>query len=156
MSFTRETPTQQRARRKKARNAANHRLAQRVKNASAATMQGGVSGEAVEKREYIRSKALLAAVRLLPCMHTGKVGETEPAHSNWPQHGKAKAVKADDNRVAALCWEVHRELDQGSHWSAEQRQRVWWASHVATVRALLAAGTWPKGVPVPQLEDFWK
>lgn len=112
------------------------------------------AGVAQPKRFYIRSKALLAAVRTLPCQHTGVVGQTEPAHSNWPQHGKGKGIKADDNRVAALSREVHRELDQGKNWTAEQRQAIWWAAHCRTVRSLLAAGLWPLNVPVPDLRSF--
>lgn len=119
------------------------------------TYTGGTTGAAVAKRTYIRSKKLLAAVRTLPCMVTGKVGGTEPAHSNWPQHGKCARRKADDNRVAAMHRDLHRELDQGSKWTAEERQRIWWRAHIATVTALLARGLWPKGVPVPQLQDFW-
>lgn len=106
------------------------------------------------KREYVRSKKLLAAVRTLPCQHTGVVGQTEPAHSNWPQHGKAGAIKADDNRVAALSRDVHRELDQGKNWNAAQRQAIWWQAHCKTVRALLAAGLWPAEVPIPDLRSF--
>lgn len=113
-----------------------------------------VAASAQPKREYIRSKALLAAVRLLPCQHSGVVGRTQPAHSNWPQHGKAKGIKADDNRIAALSAEVHRELDQGKNWSAAERQAIWWDAHCKTVRALLAAGEWPAGVPIPDLRSF--
>lgn len=121
-----------------------------------ATMGGTTSGQPVEKRTYIRSPKLLAAVRTLPCQHTGRIDATEAAHSNWPQHGKAGRIKADDNRVAALHRDVHRALDQGSEWSAQQRQEVWWQAHCRTVKELLARGLWPAGVPVPQLEDFWK
>lgn len=109
----------------------------------------------VPKRTYIRSKALLAAVRTLPCQITGRTDGVEPAHSNWPQHGKGKSVKADDNRVAALHCSLHREIDQGRLLSAEERQEIWWTAHCRTVRELLARGLWPKGVPVPQLEDFY-
>lgn len=111
-------------------------------------------GAATPKREYIRSKTLLAAVRKLPCQHSGVVGRTEAAHSNWPQHGKGRGVKADDNRVAALSAEVHRELDQGKNWSAAERQAIWWDAHCKTVRALLAAGLWPVNVPIPDLRSF--
>jgi hypothetical protein len=115
----------------------------------------GTTKAAAPKRHYVRSPALLAAVRTLPCQVTGKVGETEAAHSNWPQHGKAGRIKADDNRVAAMCRDIHRELDQGRKWSAEERQNIWWDAHCKTVRELIARGLWPARVPVPQLEDFW-
>lgn len=111
-------------------------------------------GVAQPKRVYIRSKKLLAAVRTLPCQHTGVTGQTEPAHSNWPQHGKGRGIKADDNRVAALSRDVHRELDHGKNWTAEQRKEIWWAAHCRTVRALLKAGLWPLNVPVPDLRSF--
>lgn len=122
----------------------------------ASTMQGTTSGETVVKRKPIRSKALLAAVRTLPCMVTGRTDGVEAAHSNWGHHGKSKSVKADDNRVAALHHSLHREIDQGSFLTAEQRQELWWNAHVATIKELLARGLWPAKVPVPQLEDFWK
>lgn len=105
------------------------------------------------KRVYIRSRKLLDAVKTLPCMHTGKVGETDPAHSNHGRHGKGKGIKADDNRVAALCRDVHRDIDQGSKLSQEERDRIWWDAHVKTVRTLLARGLWPADVPVPDLEE---
>lgn len=108
----------------------------------------------VPKREYIRSKALLAAVRTLPCQHTGEVGSTEPAHSNWAEHGKGRGIKADDNRVAALSRSVHRELDQGKNWTAAERKAIWWNAHCKTVKALLAAGLWPLDVPVPDIRHF--
>lgn len=112
------------------------------------------SAPALPKRKYIRSKALLAAVRKLPCQHTGEVGNTEPAHSNWSIHGKAGRIKADDNRVAALSRRVHRELDQGKNWTEDQRKAIWWAAHVKTVRLLLASGLWPINVPVPDIRSF--
>lgn len=93
---------------------------------------------AVPKREYIRSRALLAAVRTLPCMVTGVEGRTEPAHSNWQDiGGKGRGVKADDNRVAAMSVEIHRELDQGKKWTYAERRSIWWAAHQSTVRELL-------------------
>lgn len=100
------------------------------------------------KHDYVRSDALLAAVRKLPCQLTGLVGMTEPAHSNW-QMGKGMGVKADDNRVAAICHALHADIDQGSRLSIEDRQALWWQAHVRTVRVLLARGEWPSGVPVP-------
>lgn len=108
----------------------------------------------VPKREYVRSPALLAAVRTLPCMHTGLPGPSDPAHSNWAEHGKGKGIKADDNRVAALSRDVHRELDQGKRWSDAERKRIWWDAHVKTVRELLARGLWPKNCPVPDMRNF--
>ncbi len=108
----------------------------------------------VPKRVYVRSLELLAAVRTLPCQVSGRTGGTEPAHSNWSVHGKAGRIKADDNRVAAIHWTLHRELDQGSRWTKAERQEVWWQAHCKTVRLLLARGLWPADVPVPDLRRF--
>lgn len=108
---------------------------------------------AVPKREYIRSPQLLAAVRTLPCMASGIVGETEAAHANWGW-GKGMGMKCDDNRIAALCRTVHRKLDQGSTWTDAERRDVWWRAHVATVRELLRRGIWPANVPVPDIRSF--
>lgn len=121
-----------------------------------ATVGGRTTGQQVDKRPEIRSPKLLAAVRTLPCQITGRTDGVEPAHSNWSQHGKGKGIKADDNRVAALHRSLHRDIDQGSHLSAEQRQQLWWLAHQRTVRTLLDQGKWPPRVPVPQIEEFWK
>lgn len=104
------------------------------------------------KHIYIRSPKLLAAVRKLPCQHTGLVGQTEPAHSNWACHGKGGAVKADDTRVAAIAASVHRELDQGVKWTERERQAIWWRAHVNTVRELLRRDLWPARVLVPDID----
>lgn len=109
---------------------------------------------AVPKRKYIRSKALLAAVRALPCQYSGIEGRTEPAHSNWAEHGKSAGVKAHDNRVAALAVEIHRELDQGKRLTYAERRAIWWLAHCRTVRELLRRGMWPADVPVPDISHF--
>jgi hypothetical protein len=110
---------------------------------------------AFPKRQPIRSKALLEACRLIPCQHSGvQDGTVCAAHSNWSEHGKGKGQKADDNRVAALSFSVHQELDQGKWWTRAQRRQVWWDAHVKTVRELLKRGLWPLDVPVPDIRSF--
>jgi hypothetical protein len=111
---------------------------------------------AFPKRLYVRSKKLLAACRELPCQHCGKVeyGKVVAAHSNWSVHGKGGHIKADDNRVAALCDECHVPmLDQGPRLSQEERQRMWWRAHIRTVRELLRRNLWPTDAPVPDIES---
>ena len=108
----------------------------------------------VHKREYIRSKVLLAAVRTLPCQYTGIEGRTEAAHSNFGEHGKGRGIKADDNRIAALAAEIHRELDQGKRWTYAERRAIWWLAHCRTVREMLRRGIWPANVPVPDIRNF--
>jgi hypothetical protein len=107
----------------------------------------------VPKREYVRSKALREAYRLIPCQHCGRDdGTVCCAHSNWGVHGKGKSIKADDSRGASLCSTCHVPLlDQGSQLSRAERQAMWWAAHVKSVTLLLERGLWPRGVPVPDL-----
>lgn len=104
----------------------------------------------VVKRTYIRSKKLLQACREIPCQHCGIAdGTVVAAHSNWAAHGKGKAIKADDNRVASLCHRCHGEMDQGSHLTKTERVELWTAAHERTVKELNRLGLWPKNVPQP-------
>ena len=107
------------------------------------------------KRAYVRSPALLAAIRTLPCMHSGVVGRTEAAHSNWADWGgKGRSIKASDEYCAALSVEVHRELDQGKNWTEAERREVWRNAWVRTVNALTRAGLWPLDVAIPDTRRF--
>jgi hypothetical protein len=104
------------------------------------------------KHDYVRSPALLEACRLLPCQHCGARGPDAgvcAAHSNWHPHHKGGAIKADDNRIAALCWCCHRELDHGSRLSEEERKALWWPAHVSTVALVIRMVRWPALVPLP-------
>lgn len=154
MTFGRPTLKQLRAQRVKQRRRNLKTLATTPSRALGRATYSGTTAAPVQKRVYIRSRALLAAVRKLPCQITGRTDGVEASHSNWPQHGKAGAIKADDNRVAAIHHTLHRELDQGSKMTAEQRQRLWWDAHCRTVRALVSAGNWPAKVPVPNIEAY--
>lgn len=106
------------------------------------------------KQDYVRSDALMAAYRLIPCQHCGKSehGKVCGAHSNWAVHGKGGGVKASDDRAAALCDECHVPiLDQGSKLTKKQRQAMWWRAHTRTVMELVARRLWPTDVPVPEI-----
>lgn len=103
---------------------------------------------------YVRSERLLSLVRQLPCGITGLQGPNQAAHSNWSVHGKGRGIKASDIYIAALCPDVHAQIDQGSHLTAEQRQAMWWQAHVATVSALVGAALWPAGIPVPDIDTY--
>lgn len=109
---------------------------------------------AAPKLDLVRSPILREAYRCIPCQWPGcgrEDGTVCCGHSNWLTHGKAKAMKAGDDRGAALCFTHHSALDQGSALSREERQAGWWAAHVASVRLLVALGAWPARVPVPDL-----
>jgi hypothetical protein len=112
---------------------------------------------AVPKRQYVRSASLLIACRALACQHCGRSGPDAgvcAAHSNWAIHGKGKSIKADDNRVASLCFLCHGWLDQGSTGTELEKQVMWWAAHCRTVTELQARGLWPDGVSGPDIEGF--
>lgn len=105
---------------------------------------------AFPKREQVRSPALLEACRKIPCQHCLVMdGTVCAAHSNWGMHGKGGQQKADDNRVAALCYRCHCDLDQGSRLSGAERRAMWQAAHERTVVRLVCARLWPVEVPVP-------
>lgn len=106
------------------------------------------------KHEYVRSETLRLAYRALPCQHCGDDGPDAGvccAHANWSVFGKGKGIKADDDRGASLCWVCHRELDQGSAWSGDEKRRIWATAHIKTVAELLACGWWPKAIAVPDM-----
>lgn len=113
-----------------------------------------VAGPAQPKREYIRSKPLLAAVRTIPCQHCGCATGVEASHNNQGAHGKGLGIKADDNRIAALCWICHRIVDRSSKLSQEARLAIWWQAHVKTVKVLVRLGLWPANVPIPDIRSF--
>jgi hypothetical protein len=102
------------------------------------------------KHQYIRSKKLMEACREIECQNCGKDdGTIAGAHSNQGKHGKGKGIKADDNKVASLCFWCHMEIDQGSRMSRQEREEAWEAAHLKTVNRLIESGLWPDDVPVP-------
>ena len=107
----------------------------------------------IEKHNYVRSKKLREAYRLIPCQHCGKDdGTVCCAHSNFSVHGKGAGIKADDSRAASLCAACHVPiLDQGSKLSREDRRSMFWSAHVRSVRELVSRGLWPQDVAIPDV-----
>lgn len=111
----------------------------------------------VPKREVIRSKALREAYRKLPCQFIDQWGYLCDrqdgtvccCHSNWAEHGKGMAMKADDSRGAAGCSQCHHELDQGKNWDADMKRKKWQGAHERSVRLLVSMGLWPADIPIP-------
>ena len=102
------------------------------------------------KHQYIRSQTLLRNARELPCQHCGADdGTVVAAHTNW-QGGKGRGIRADDNLVASLCYSCHMEIDQGSKLDKFDRQKIWLAAHLKTVRKLQELALWPEDVPLPE------
>ena len=81
-----------------------------------------------------RNKKLLEIVRQAPCMMCGcKDGTVVAAHSNQLRDGKGKGLKAHDYRIAALCFQCHHEIDQGSKLSKQERIEKWDEAHRQTI-----------------------
>jgi hypothetical protein len=81
-----------------------------------------------------RSDKLLKSVRDCPCQYCGAMdGTIVAAHSNQMRDGKGRGLKADDYRIAALCYKCHTELDQGKNMSREERLNMWEDAHRATI-----------------------
>ena len=106
------------------------------------------------KFAYVRSKALIAAIKQLACQCCGAAGPSDPAHSNQGCHGKGTGIKASDVYIAAMCRACHRMIDQGSWLEEAERIAIWMEAWRATVRLLLRLGTWPPEVPIPDLRVF--
>lgn len=105
------------------------------------------------KHQYVRSKKLMAAYRMIPCQNCGRDdGTVCGAHSNQGAHGKGKSIKADDNQAASLCHTCHAELDQGRHLSEQERKTMWEKAQSKTFQELLARGLWPVDVPFPEID----
>ena len=58
------------------------------------------------------------------------------AHSNQLRDGKGRGIKANDYRVAALCYRCHMELDQGKDLSKLERVEMWEEAHRKTIGLL--------------------
>jgi hypothetical protein len=95
------------------------------------------------KFNYFRSRKHLMNVAELPCQNCYIEGQTQAAHSNWAEHGKARGLKASDEFTAALCQKCHTELDQGARLSKEQRRMLWQMAYQKTVNKLKGQGKWP-------------
>jgi len=68
------------------------------------------------------------------CLSCGKFasGGICAAHSNQLRDGKGRGIKAHDYRVAYVCGDCHREIDEGKG-SREEKQEKWEQAHRKTV-----------------------
>jgi len=81
-----------------------------------------------------RNTHLLKIVRLSPCQNCGiSDGTVVAAHSNQLRDGKGRGLKAQDYRIAALCFTCHAEIDQGAKLSKAERLEIWENAHRKTV-----------------------
>ena len=88
-----------------------------------------------------RNQKLLNVCRELPCQACGiDNGTIVAAHSNQLRDGKGRGLKAEDFRVASLCYACHIELDQGSKMSKQERIDFWEDAHRNTIGELFRRG----------------
>jgi hypothetical protein len=87
-----------------------------------------------------RNRKLLDLAHQLPCQCCGRGEASEPAHSNFHQHGKGMSIKAHDVFFAALCHDCHRELDQGKSMTFDKRFDMWQRAHDKTLLEIFRRG----------------
>jgi len=81
-----------------------------------------------------RNKKLLQIVRECPCQVCGiEDGTVVAAHSNQMRDGKSISMKSNDYRIAAMCYNCHSNLDQGSKLTREERVDMWENAHRKTI-----------------------
>lgn len=105
----------------------------------------GATREAVKKESPARSEAYRRLVAAMPCADCRHPGPCQAAHAN---QGKGLALKTDDRTCFPLCPRCHRMHDQGAHTSREMRRDMEAQWGAATRAAILAAGIWPKNLPL--------
>jgi len=105
------------------------------------------------KPEVHRNAALLEMARdrrcvlMLPDLCRGHdTSTTVAAHSNWSDHGKAGARKADDTYVVFACHACHQWLDQGPA-TADEKRATFDAAHARQVQEWARIAADPKEPP---------
>jgi hypothetical protein len=88
-----------------------------------------------------RNRKLLDVLRKSPCQACGRSdGTIVAAHSNQLRDGKGRGIKSHDYRVAALCYNCHMELDQGTKMDKNQRVQFFEDAHRSTIGWLFENG----------------
>ena len=88
-----------------------------------------------------RNRKLLDVIRQSPCQACGREdGTVVAAHSNQLRDGKGRGIKSHDYRIAALCYNCHMELDQGTKMDKNQRVQFFEDAHRATIGWLFETG----------------
>jgi len=83
-----------------------------------------------------RNPKLLALAKDAPCSLCNSIGTTVSAHSNYSEHGKGMARKADDSYIAFLCYTCHMDIDQGAE-SYDSKKQRWYLALSKTYHWLL-------------------
>lgn len=117
-----------------------------------AVMTTSAPSEAIPKADPVRSEAYRRLVASMGCIHCGKQGRSQHAHTN---EGKGKAMKNDDRDAMPLCADepglqgCHAAFDQyilldGGRAAHVEQGRIWAAM---TRETIAASGLWPANLP---------
>jgi len=95
----------------------------------------------IRMQTMYRNKKLLELVRQSSCQNCGTSdGTVVAAHSNQLRDGKGRGLKSHDYRIAALCYNCHMELDQGTKMDKNQRVQLFEDAHRNTIGWLFENG----------------
>jgi hypothetical protein len=106
----------------------------------------------VDKENPLVSEAYRELVRAMPCAHCGRPPRSQFCHADM---GKGAGLKTDDRRGWPGCG-PHGDHQPGCHWLVGTSGRIPKAERRAleerygaqTRAAILAAGKWPKNLPL--------
>lgn len=123
-----------------------------VRPLSRGTMGGGTSGVPVPKEETVQHEGYRRLVALFPCKGCGIGFLSQCAH---PNTGKATGKKLIDDRLCfPLCADspgrpgCHAKFDRGALFDKATRRLLEPAWGADTRRQIIAAGMWPKDLPM--------
>jgi hypothetical protein len=89
------------------------------------------------KEQAFRSEKFRKAVASLECGACGSMTGSQAAHQN---EGKGMGLKVSDVRCAALCVDCHRELDQGTKMTRQERRDFWKDAYIITIVRMIERG----------------
>ena len=89
------------------------------------------------KTPTFRSEKFRRAVASQECGACDSFAGSQAAHQN---EGKGLATKVSDARCAALCSICHRELDQGTSMTREERREFWKDAFIKTIVRMIERG----------------
>ena len=88
-----------------------------------------------------RNKKILELAHDAPCQWCGSNDSTiVAAHSNQQRDGKGMSIKANDYRIAYLCFKCHVYIDSDPKATREEKRDVWEEAHRNTIGWLFDNG----------------
>lgn len=105
----------------------------------------GVFSEAIEKESALQHAGYMVLVRKLPCAHCGRAGPSQFCHSD---EGKGMAIKSDCRLGWPGCGDCHHAIGTKRIYQRDERRSLEDRYAAQTRAAILAAGLWPKTLPL--------